>query len=218
MQKFDKKFIIVIIILFIIICISIYFFTKDDTEDIISTNDFYISTNSTEDTEEISEIVVHIDGEILNPGIVHLPTGSRISYAINAAGGTTALADTSKINLAYVLKDGQKIYVPSVYDEEIVVYVTDDAGKDVVVPDVGGTTSLININSATASELETLPGIGASTAQKIINHRETNGKFKSIEDIMNVSGIGESKFNSIKDLICVWNYTWFSVPFYVIIV
>lgn len=203
MQKFDKKFIIVLIILFIIICISIYFFTNDDTENIISTNDFYVSTNSTEDTKEISEIVVHIDGEILNPGIVHLPTGSRISDAISVAGGITALADTSKINLAFVLKDGQKIYVPSVYDEEIVVYVTDDAGKDVVVPDVSGLTSLVNINSATASELETLPGIGTSTAQKIINYRETNGKFKSIEDIMNVSGIGESKFNSIKDLICV---------------
>jgi len=203
MKKFDKKFILVIISLFIIICVAIFFFTKDDSTDVISTNDFYIPTNCSENTEEISEIVIHIDGEILNPGIVHLPSQSRISDAINAAGGATILADTSKINLAYILKDGQKVYIPSIYDEEIVVYITDEPGKDVIIPDENPASSLININSATANELQELPGIGSSTAQKIINYRKEYGKFESIEDIMNVSGIGESKFNSLKDLICI---------------
>lgn len=109
----------------------------------------------------------------------------------------------SKINLAYELSDGQKIYVPSVLDEDEIPYIQNDAGTNVVIPDISSNSSLVNINTATQSELESLPGIGASTASKIINYRKENGKFKQIEDIMNVNGIGESKFNNIKNYICI---------------
>lgn len=203
MKIYDKKLPIIIIFLCIIICISIYFFTKDKSDDFSLSNNLYI-TNSTEETQpEEKEIIIHIDGEIINPGIVLLPSGSRISDAITASGGITAQADLSKINLAYELSDGQKIYIPSVLDEDEIPYIQNDAGTNVVIPDLSSNSSLVNINTATQSELESLPGIGASTASKIINYRKENGKFKQIEDIMNVNGIGESKFNNIKNYICI---------------
>ena len=200
MNFFDKKIFIFIPIIFII---SIYFFTKDDDFDFISSQELYTSEPSNTITENDTNIFIHVDGEVLSPGIVSLPVNSRISDAIEASGGTTNLADISQINLAYKLKDGQKIYIPSIYDEEIMEYVQNDAGSNVVAPSPSSSASLININSATQADLETLPGIGSSTALKIINYREKNGEFKSIEDIMNVPGIGEAKFNNIKDYICI---------------
>ena len=202
MKFLDKKFLI-IFLLFIIICALIYILKQSNDEDIISTDEFYITSTSNTTEEESINIIVHIHGEILNPGLVYLPIDSRISDAISAAGGITEIADLSKVNLAYKLKDAQKIYIPSIYDEEQEIYIQEDAGANVVIPDSSPPSLLININTAIQPELETLPGIGASTAKKIIDYRLTNGNFKKIEDIMNVPGIGESKFNSIKDQICI---------------
>lgn len=203
MNFFDKKLTIFFIFLFIIICTSIYFFTKDDTYEFIPENELYIQNYSNEDSITQSEIVIHIDGEVLQPGIVSLPINSRISDAIIAAGGTTSFADTSKFNLAYQLKDGQKVYIPSIYDAEEIVYIQNDAGKNIIVPDSSSNSTLININSASQTELETLPGIGTSTALKIVEYRNKNGNFQKLEDLMNVSGIGEAKFNNMKDYICI---------------
>ena len=203
MKKIDKNLIIMLAGLLAIICISIYFFTKGEKEEFISTEEFYISTNSTVITEENKDIIVHIDGEVINQGLVTLKEGSRISDAIAAAGGTTDVADTSKVNLAYELKDAQKVYIPSIYDEEEIIYIQNDAGNSVIVSDTPSSSSLININTASKEELETLPGIGESTATKIIDYRTKNGNFETIEDIKNVSGIGEAKFNNIKDNICI---------------
>lgn len=206
MKKIDKK-IVILFGLLIIICFAIYFFTKDEETENFSSTEQYVtsnevgSINSSTDTEEI---IVHITGEVTSPGIVSLPKGSRISDAIQASGGLTILADVSKINLAYELKDGQKVYIPSTEDEENIEYVENDAGENVIVQDkVSSNSSVVDINSATQSELENLPGVGPSTASKIIDYREKNGDFKKIEDIMNVSGIGEAKFNSIKDYITI---------------
>ena len=99
--------------------------------------------------------------------------------------------------------DGQKIYIPSIYDENNVSYIFNDAGESIIVSDGSSRNPIININSATQSDLEKLPGIGSSTAEKIIDYRTKNGKFKKIEDLMNISGIGESKFNNIKDYISI---------------
>ncbi len=202
MKNFDKKLLIIFIFLFIIICISIYFFTKDDQIETVFQNEFYISPNSTENQNTTAEIIVHIDGEVVKPGIVSLPTEARITDAISAAGGLTELADTSKINLAYSLQDGQKVYIPSINDIQAETYIQNDAGDNVIVQD-SSSSSLININSASQSELDSLPGIGPSTASKIIDYRNKNGDFKNIEDLMNVSGIGEAKFNNIRDYICI---------------
>ena len=124
--------------------------------------------------------------------------------AIEVAGGVTEEADISKINLAYVVKDAQKIYIPSIYDEKDIEYITTENGDNVIIEDNNKRESeMVNINTATQTELETLPGIGPSTALKIINYREDNGKFNSIEEIKQVPGIGDSKFNNIKDMIKV---------------
>jgi len=203
MKFFDKKSLIIIIFLIITLCISIYFFTKDESNEYVIANDLYIQEDITETGLETEEIIVHIDGEVVKPGLVYLPAGARIADAISAAEGTTELANISKVNLAYELKDGQKIYIPSIHDTEDISYIQNDAGNNVIVTDSSSNNSLINLNTATQAELETLPGVGAATATKIIDYRTKNGKFKTIEDIMNVSGIGEAKFNNIKDYICI---------------
>ena len=203
MKNFDKKLLIIFISILIIICVSIYFFTKDEDTNILLSNELYTVANTDNTNEDLETIMVHIDGEVVTPGIISLKAGSRIADAIQACGGTTDISDISKINLAYELKDGQKVYIPSIYDVEDVEYIQNDAGNNVIIPDASSSSALVNINSATQAELETLPGIGPSTAAKIIDYRNKNGDFKNIEDIMDVSGIGESKFNNIKDYICI---------------
>lgn len=203
MKKFDKKLIIYIILLFIILGVSLYFFTKPEDYETIDASEF-VATNSTNTVEKQHEIIIHIDGEVVNPGIVKLPENSRIADAIFIAGGTTEIADVSRVNLAYVLKDGQKIYIPSIYDKTDTEHVETDAGLNVIIPDYNSSSSsVVNINLATQDELDSLPGIGSSTASKIIDYRNKNGNFKSIHDITNVSGIGEAKFENIKDFICI---------------
>ena len=139
--------------------------------------------------------------------------------AINKAGGTTNKANVSKVNLAYVLKDGMKINIPNDSDLkensnfEYITMSSGDGKNDNVfestsskpIAESNGFNNIktVNINTATQTELETLPGIGPSTALKIINYRNENGKFKSIEDIKNVSGIGDSKFDTLKKYITV---------------
>lgn len=129
--------------------------------------------------------------------------------AVERAGGNLEDADLSCINLAYILSDGQKIYIPK--KGEIIKsksnqmeYVSSDFGDNVLIEDgkdTGYGGDKVNINTANQTELETLPGIGPSTALKIINYRKENGKYKTIEDIKKVSGIGDSKYNKIKELI-----------------
>lgn len=193
-----NKKLFIIIGLILIILISYYIKSKDNSETII-VNEFY--ETDLELTEDItSSIVVHITGAVQNPGIVTIPTGSRIIDVISSAGGATLDADFSKINLAYIVADAQKIYIPSINDNlDESSYITSLPGENVIEQENNSTT--ININTASQTELETLPGIGPSTAIKIINYRKENGNFKKIDDIMNVPGIGETKFNSLKEYI-----------------
>jgi competence protein ComEA len=141
-------------------------------------------------------IIVHITGAVPRPGVYALPEGARVQDGISAAGGFLAEADKFGINLARVLEDGEQIDIPY------------SAGASIVIPTPGievitSSSELIDINTAAQFELESLPGIGPTTAQKIIEYREANGPFASIEDIVNVSGIGPGTFERIKDLITV---------------
>jgi competence protein ComEA len=107
--------------------------------------------------------------------------------------------------LAYLVLDGQKIYIPNINETDINII---QENSNQIVTDgeeynIGGKSLVININKATSIELETLPGIGPSTALKIIDYRNSNGKFKKIEDIKNVPGIGDAKFESMKEYICI---------------
>ena len=203
MKNFDKKLLISLILLLVIIAIAIYFITKDLNKESFNVSDFIENTVSPSIPKESKQIAIHIDGEVASPGIKYLETGARISDAIEASGGGTSLVDFSKINLAYVLKDGQKVHVPSIYEPIDTATVSNDAGENVIIQDTNSSSNMVNINTATQAELETLPGVGASTALKIINYRNQNGNFKKIEDLMNVSGIGEAKFSTIKDHITI---------------
>lgn len=204
MEFLNKKQKIILICIIIIMCMVIlyYIISKTETKDY---EEFEISeenetTQETENQVEDNIIIVHVSGEVSNPGIIELKEGSRIADAIEKAGGSTEYADLSKINLAYEIKDGQKINIPS-KQEIIEVYIQEEAGENVLENEVKN--SKVNINTALQTELETLTGIGPSTALKIIDYRKENGEFKSIEDIKNVPGIGESKFENIKEEICV---------------
>lgn len=108
------------------------------------------------------------------------------------AGGATANADFEKINLAYELSDGEKIYIYSIFDEETEYTMSSDIKN-----------TKVNINKATASELETINGVGPALAEKIIAYRTANGRFATVEDLKNVSGIGEKKFETIRDAVVV---------------
>lgn len=191
-----------------IILIILYVYRdKDNTvyseyDQVYSLNDEKVEENSS------SNIYVHVAGAVESPGVVELEEGQRIVDAIEKVGGLTDDAEIFEVNLAYVLKDGQKIYIPTVEEAELqeVEYITSENGKNIIVnenTDSSDVSAIININTATQTELEILTGIGPSTALKIIEYRNENGDFSSIEDIMNVSGIGESKYNSIKNNICV---------------
>lgn len=183
--SYNKNFLCLIIFLFLTLIVSVYFFTKDTNEVSIDNNDFYI--NNSVEKVETTQIIIHITGEINSPGIVYLDSTSRIIDAIDKAGGVTSEANLDKVNLAYELKDGQKIYIPSIYDNDTSNYISNSAGENIIDDSLERENGVVNINTATQSELESLPGIGKSTASKIIDYRNKNGKFKIIDDIMKVS-------------------------------
>lgn len=141
-------------------------------------------------------VVVYITGAVPRPGVYALPKNARVQDAISAAGGFLAEAEKSEINLAALLEDGEKLDIPYIEGASPVLATP---GPTVV----SATTELVNINTASLEELDTLPGIGPTTAQNIIDYREQNGPFVSIEDIVNVSGIGPVSYERFKDLITV---------------
>ncbi len=153
-----------------------------------------------------SPLTVFVNGAVVSPGLVEIPADGRMQDAIQAADGFTDEANTTIINLAQPLHDGVQIHVPTIDEGETDTAVTDS--RAIVIEAVPAESSsnesgMININSATAAELESLPGVGPSTAQKIITHRQENGDFPSIDAIMDVTGIGEAKFAAMSALITV---------------
>ena len=202
----NKKYII-IALLFMFVINGIIIVKQFDTEEkesleLISIEEETEQDNKSIEEEEDYKIVVHITGEVEKEGIIEIKEGGRISDAIDAAGGLTKEADLERVNLAYELEDGQKIYIPNKNDKDIEEYVTEGV-DDIVLPDELSNMGdgLININKADLEELQELDGIGEALAENIIAYRENNGKFKNIEDIKNVSGIGDSKYEKIKDSI-----------------
>lgn len=156
--------------------------------------------------EEKEEIVVDIAGAVLNPGVHKLKPGARLIDLVDLAGGLTAKADKDWIdrnfNLARKLTDGEKIYVPE-KGKEVLGEKAENGSSSLKSESASRQTNLVNINTASVSELETLPGIGPSFAQKIIDYRTLHNGFKSIEELKAVSGIGEKTFEKIKEKITI---------------
>jgi competence protein ComEA len=142
--------------------------------------------------------VVQVSGAVVYPGVYDLPTGSRVRDAVQAAGGLTAEANASAINLAALLKDGQSIVIQTSASLDSPPA---QRGNPLSLTIEPGSTQLININTAALEELEELPDIGPVIAQRILDYRTANGPFLTIEELMKVLGIGQVTFDKIKDLI-----------------
>lgn len=208
-----KQKIIFFIILLIMIIVIIYYlystlykneFTFSYVDNNLIESDLLENNQNTISVQEEAEtnsIIVYVCGAVKENKVVTLEENSRICDAIDAAGGLTDDADITAINLAYILEDGEKIYIPK-KGEEINVE-TDNSFNYQSSSYSSVKSNKININTATQTELETIPGIGPSTALKIINYREENGKFSNIDDIKNISGIGDAKYQKIKNYISV---------------
>lgn len=212
MKYINKKQKILLIIIISIITLGIIYYSqivKTTEEFDIDEQNLEIVENKTEekteDIDQVAKIIVHVSGAVKQEGIVELEENSRVADAIELAGGVREDAYMKDVNLAELLEDGMKIYIPSKEEvenqKESGNYVGNTNTSNKNTTDKNDLNSKVNINTATKEELDTLPGIGESTANKIINYREENGKFKSIEEIKEVSGIGDSKFEQIKDLI-----------------
>ena len=192
-----KRIIAIIIAIAICVMLGIVLIYKEDNYEEFE-NIEILDTAPEEVTSVSKNVKIHISGEVNYNGIIELPEGSRIDDAIKKAGGITQEADLNKINLAYELSDGQKLYIPKINEEENFEYVTENSGVE-----NGEKDDKININKATQTEHEILPGVGPSLALKIINYRKENGKFNNIEELKNVSGVGENKYEQLKELIKV---------------
>ena len=219
MKEFLKERKVVLIVVLLGIGVFGWKIYNSINFNMVDSNDILISSNTVNTLEKNNEntndeiIVVHITGEVKRPGVVRIKEGSRIEDIIEAAGGLTENADISNVNLAYIVEDGVKIRIPDSSDEALSKnYITDESGEDVIISDgeareqsndEPSSITVVNINKATQTELETLPGIGPSIASRIIDYRTQNGKFKSVEDIKSVTGIGDSKFEKIKEFIKV---------------
>ena len=161
------------------------------------------SSSDSKKASAASEVYVDVDGAVVTPGVYRLREGARVAQAIDAAGGLTPEADVTGLNRASKVTDGQKIHVPTVGEQRASIAEAGVDGGASASSGVSGATGLVNINTASAAELQTLSGIGPSMAQSIIDERTQNGAFASVDDLMRVSGIGEKKLAKIKDCICV---------------
>lgn len=213
MIKLDRKKVVIIIFVIIVIGISYYIYSNyfsETIQDFEATleneNKVDAESNNEKDKNKENNMVVHISGAVLNEGVIELKEGSRITDAIEKAGGLKENACIKDINLAEILEDGIKINIPTIDEYNKSKENSGEEKSNNTFQTDNKTTSMknninqsnnkftgqnnnkkVNINTATQSELETLPGIGLSTALKIINYRKENGKFKSIEDIKKVS-------------------------------
>lgn len=158
--------------------------------------------SSPQSGEDVGEVVVHVAGAVQSPGVVHLPQGSRVEDALRAAGGTTEDAELAAINLARPLADGEQIHVPVPGEQTPTVPAPGGAeagGGPDGVPGEGADGGTIDLNTASAAQLEELPGVGPSIAQRILEHREKNGPFASVDGLLEVSGIGPATLEEIRE-------------------
>jgi competence protein ComEA len=147
------------------------------------------------------EVVVHAAGAVVRPGVYRLPASARVADLVAAAGGSTLDADLDRVNLAAPLVDGERVYVPHLGEDPPAVI--DGAGAGGEAGDPAAGPQPIDLNEATVGELETLPGVGPAIAQAIVDYREENGPFSSVDQLLDVPGIGDIKLAEIRSLVQV---------------
>lgn len=217
MLSTEKKLMLKVIAGVVILAISFFMYIAKHhvpTEEIkITGGDTSLSTTpvlsgeergQAEDKEEkATEVFIFVDvsGAVRQPSVLSLKEGSRVFEAIELAGGLQEDADTRSINLAQVLNDGEKLYLPT--KKEVDTGVIPEVSSSVSVAASSSVGSRININTADAKALQQLSGVGPSTAEKIVDYRNSHGQFKKIEDLQKVSGIGAKTFEKLKDKITV---------------
>lgn len=186
--------IVALIIIFVKVMNTDFFSTSDDGITVQKAYDSSAKDSLNAESDEDGEyIYTHITGEIKKPGVYKMKAGTRMDDLVKEAGGLTDDADIDQINLSEKLVDEERIIVPSK---------SGSSEEGITSAAIDAKTKKININKASLSELMTLPGVGEKTAQKFIDYREQK-KFKKIEDVMNIEGIGENKFKNIKEYISV---------------
>lgn len=198
--KAYKIYIIIVLSISLIICGIIYKNTIYDTQVVLSEEAADILEKKEEPAEEetVTELItVYVCGSVKAPSNITLSKEARIEDAVRLAGGPTEKADLNAINMAQKLSDEDMIYVPEKGE------ITESTEKNTIGAASSKTKGRLNINKATAVELDELPGIGPSIANKIIEYRKSSGGFKSIEELNNVSGIGDKKYDDLKDLITI---------------
>lgn len=185
MKEIIKKYYYIAIIVILGIILLVVSISGDDEKIIFS------PVAEKEQVEEVKYIYVDIKGEVMNPGVYKVEDFSRLFQLISLAGGITGDADILALNLSLKLRDEQVIYIPSISEDYPII-------TEIIEKGISG---VVNINTASLEQLDSLPGIGPATAQSIIDYREENGDFNVVDDLVNVSGIGEATLNEIKDLI-----------------
>lgn len=191
-MKIKNMIVILPLAVLIMGCAEAEELTPIDKTDLLTAGPVVVET---EDVETSDTLMVFVCGEVNNPGVYEMASGDRVCDAIIKAGDFTPEADAEYLNLAAGLTDGQRLYVPSESESEQGMPTSSDGDGD---------TGLVNINTATASELKTLPGIGDVKAGAIIAYREAHGEYTSIEQIKQVDGIKSGLYDSIKDMITVY--------------
>ena len=192
MPMYKKQLFVLIIILLAAIGGTYYGLYSEEQSAVLE------SSPPAENALPVKEITIYVTGAVNKPGLVKVAEGARAADAINACGGLLPIADSEKINLAQNLKDGQQLKVP---EKERSNSNVDKSKTD--MSKNGGSGEMVNINTADEKALDTLPGIGPAMAKRIIEYRETEGLFQSIEDIKKIRGIGDAKFEKLKDKICI---------------
>ncbi|WP_249598436.1 helix-hairpin-helix domain-containing protein [Peribacillus frigoritolerans] len=189
---------------------GIYFFSQQgedpaDTEDIFSVTakEAEMEQSVNESAAEPEIIKVDVKGAVKSPGIFTAQAGDRVIDLISAAGSFTEKADTDKVNFAQIIEDQMVIYVPEIGEEDKGNLENIQVGTSGDAVTKGTSGGLVNLNAATQEDLQTLTGIGPSKANAILEYRETVGKFKEVDELKQVTGIGDKTFERLRDSISV---------------
>lgn len=196
MDNRKKKFILLCVLLLgcVLTSIAAEYFTNEEPVPVIS------AQTQAKSKEQL--ITVYVSGAVARPGLYELPAGIRAQEAVEAAGGFTEAANQEKVNLAKKLKDGSQVNVPALKGSKKAITGTNASAGKANIGSQQKQAGLVNINTASITELDSLPGVGEVTAQRIVEYRQQH-PFTRIEDIMQVKGIGEAKFNKMKDRLTV---------------